>query len=84
MKLANAPIPEFPKKTVEEIMKLAKSTGMVDGNASATHWRKIPHGKMVGQDYNGNIYMEDMTCQYGRHRWVVYADHDDYFDGALR
>mmetsp|Transcript_16490 Transcript_16490/g.35870 ORF Transcript_16490/g.35870 Transcript_16490/m.35870 type:complete len:159 (-) Transcript_16490:253-729(-) len=84
MRLANAPIPEAPKKTFEEIMKLSRGGGIIDGNASATHWRKVPYGKVVGQDYNNNVYMEDLTCQYGRHRWVVFADHDDYFDGALR
>eukprot|EP00241_Pyramimonas_parkeae_P020262 CAMPEP_0114289660 /NCGR_PEP_ID=MMETSP0059-20121206/7500_1 /TAXON_ID=36894 /ORGANISM="Pyramimonas parkeae, Strain CCMP726" /LENGTH=148 /DNA_ID=CAMNT_0001410963 /DNA_START=610 /DNA_END=1056 /DNA_ORIENTATION=+ len=47
---------------------------------SHTHYLK-PKDKIVGQDVHGNLYMEDYTSQYGRHRWVVYSNHDDYADG---
>jgi len=82
-KLANAPIPTTAKKTVEDVLKMSGVTKFIDGNSGATHRMKNPTGNVVGQDDHGNVYMEDMTCQFGRHRWVVFANHDDYFDGAM-
>ena len=33
---------------------------------------------MVGEDSNGNKYYENTGYQSGRHRWVEYADLDNY------
>ncbi|ACO67571.1 predicted protein, partial [Micromonas commoda] len=35
-------------------------------------------GKLVGEDEFGNKYFENTSYQSGRHRWVEYADLDNY------
>ena len=35
-------------------------------------------GALVGEDSNGNKYYENTGYQSGRHRWVEYADLDNY------
>jgi NADH:ubiquinone oxidoreductase subunit len=50
--------------------------------AKASLLRKVPAGgkstKLMGEDALGNKYYEDNTRPYGRHRWVVYKDMDEY------
>lgn len=39
---------------------------------------KSRKGKLVGEDEFGNKYFENTSYQSGRHRWVEYADLDNY------
>ena len=39
---------------------------------------KSRKGTLVGEDSNGNKYFENTSYQSGRHRWVEYADLDNY------
>ena len=41
---------------------------------SMTHRMKNPTGNVVGQDDNGNVYMEDMTCQFGKFSSVTNSE----------
>jgi NADH:ubiquinone oxidoreductase subunit len=34
--------------------------------------------KLVGEDVHGNKYYEDPTRIYGRHRWVIYKNFNDF------
>mmetsp|Transcript_6252 Transcript_6252/g.8460 ORF Transcript_6252/g.8460 Transcript_6252/m.8460 type:complete len:160 (-) Transcript_6252:188-667(-) len=82
-RLANAQLVKFTDCAADtaSVLKISWGQAIIDGNLGATHKLKNPHGTVVGSDYFGNVYMEDMKAQYGRHRWVVYRNHDDYADG---
>ncbi|CAM6129098.1 unnamed protein product [Calypogeia fissa] len=50
--------------------------GLLDGNLGNSVFR-VSGAKLVGVDKNGNRYYEKTeNTQFGRHRWVVYADKD--------
>ena len=46
--------------------------------ASTCRQLKSRKGALVGEDSNGNKYYENTGYQSGRHRWVEYADLDNY------
>jgi NADH:ubiquinone oxidoreductase subunit len=62
--------------------------GCRHASLARTHWevRNEPTSlhaggtqtRLVGTDPLGNKYYEDPTRMYGRHRWVVYSDTNDY------
>lgn len=47
---------------------------LVDGNLFITLFEQGPHGKLVGEDINGNRYYENNDLPYDRKRWVVYKE----------
>lgn len=48
------------------------------GARAARRQLKSRKGTLVGEDSNGNKYYENTGYQSGRHRWVEYADLDNY------
>jgi len=64
------------------VLKEAKRTGnlarvLTDGNLLHTKLREAG-ATLVGEDTQGNKYYENMNTQYGRQRWVEYADTSNY------
>ncbi|KAK3267290.1 hypothetical protein CYMTET_24139 [Cymbomonas tetramitiformis] len=76
-KFANAPLTRYIAKDASKGGIINK---IVDGNFFASHVLKSSPRTLVGTDDKGNQYYESMTSQLGRHRWVLYSDHDDYVD----
>jgi len=46
---------------------------ILDGKIADTMYVHGPGGTLVGEDYNGNRYVERPDGQAGRSRWVVYS-----------
>ncbi|KAG0593718.1 hypothetical protein M758_UG013700 [Ceratodon purpureus] len=69
-------------------LKEAKRTGnlariLVDGNLLHTKLREHD-ATLIGEDTQGNKYFEKkVNTQFGRHRWVVYADSANYNASAI-
>lgn len=51
---------------------------LVDGNLSKPLMKTGPNTKLVGTDYNGNMYFENRDLPYNETRWVVYQDKWNY------
>lgn len=65
------------KASFLDLLKRVGLYSFVDGNVAQTAMVHGPraHGVLVGTDGFGNKYYERLQDeQYGRHRWVVYAD----------
>ncbi|KMZ62067.1 putative NADH dehydrogenase [ubiquinone] 1 alpha subcomplex subunit12 [Zostera marina] len=68
-------------KGIGGFLKEIKSQGypgaLLDGNLIQTKIHNIG-GTVVGIDKFGNKYYENLNTQYGRHRWVEYAQKSRY------
>eukprot|EP00884_Botryococcus_braunii_P013971 jgi/Botrbrau1/22575/Bobra.176_1s0008.1 len=63
----------YGKTSVWGAVKAGGWRNLFDGNHAETMLIHTPGAKYVGSDEEGNKYFENMSEQYGRHRWVVFT-----------
>lgn len=64
----------YKKQTLLEAIKAGGWKALIDGNVAETTIIHSPGSTLIGADRSGNKYYERPAGQFGRHRWVVYAD----------
>jgi NADH:ubiquinone oxidoreductase subunit len=60
------------KPGIRYVAQMLKEWGPIETMKKVFRYDEVKLGVLKGEDYLGNKYYEETSCQHGRHRWVEY------------